>query len=803
MKKIRLSVGEFALPVPRKGSIEVLSGYGKASQTGIEAHQRIQAKRAAEFPHYQSEIPVSHTFQVGDYEFEIGGRLDGFFDAQLQKPAHIEEIKTTFSLKEISYRLAAAPDEHPYCLQLKTYGYFHFLKTGKVPDLSFLLVSTRNWETETMKLPLHIESFEAFLKLRLEELVEEAKASEKRALRRKKISKMIAFPFPKPRAGQLELIATIEEGMQQNRRMMIQAPTGLGKTVGVLYPTLKEAMSRGQKLVYVTPKNSQHSVAEEAIAKLQEKGSPLKSLTLTAKSKICFKAEALCNPQYCEYAKDHYTKVAEHKVIEQLGQKKKLTAKVFRKIAAEYEVCPFEIQLDAAKDVDAVICDYNYVFAPRSAYGRLTQTGVGGLEQEGQPNLVIDEAHNLPARAMDYYSPSLSTAFLQKLADDTKNIPIRFRKECKELVAACIDVVKMCRPPTKGAAEAGKIDPPAGLFLLQEQELRAFLSKYLDSDVDIKSGDPVLRLAFYWSEFTAALEFVRDRTHKEFFTTYQPLPEGGVVKITCCDAGHRLSESYDDFDQVVGFSATLKPFSFYSQLTGLKSKDLKTAEFTSPFAKKNRKLMIIPQVSSKYAQRDKSAPRIAEIVEKVAALKPGNYFVFFPSFDFLEKVYAQFKTPAGFRLLRQERYTKPEQVETMIEELKQPDLPTLVFAVQGGVFSEGVDYPGKMIIGAFVIGPPLPSFDIEREEMRAYYDSIYQSGFDYAYTYPAMAKAVQSAGRVIRSETDKGIIVLIDGRFLHDSYAKSMPQDWFERSAMELVPKKIIQEVTDFWKQSP
>ncbi len=792
LKTVQVSIGEFALPVPRTGSIDLLSGYGRVTELGIEIHQSVQKRRAREFDDYESEVPIAMEFERGPYLFRVSGRMDGLFRGV--KP-RIEEIKSTFTTRELAKRIRQKPLDHPYALQLQTYGYFFWKQEGVVPALSFHLVSTRNFDSEDMDFFLDVEGYEAWLDRRLAELEEEARAAEKRASRRRKEAANLAFPFEQPREGQLELIATIEKGMEEKKRLLLQAPTGLGKTVGVLYPSLKEALARGQRVVYVTPKNSQHAVAEDAVERLQDKGAKIRSLTITAKSKICFKNEPLCNPEYCEYAKDHYTKLYEHDVLGQLSRKKRLTKKVFETVARAHEVCPFEIQLDAAKDVEAVICDYNYVFAPRSAFGRISENG---LDQEGKPNLVIDEAHNLPSRAMDYHSPQLSSHTLEKMREQLNELPLRFRLEALELLASCIEVLKECAPPhTKGPS---KIQPPAAAFHDQDQLLRAFLSRYLESDEEILSGDPVLRLCFYWGEFTSALEYVETGTHEEFFTTFQPHPTGGIVKITCCDASKLIQNAYDDYEQVVGFSATLKPFEFYGQLSGLKGEKLRTAEFRSPFARENRKLLIIPQISSKYSEREKNYPRIAETIERISAVKPGNYFAFFPSFEFMERVLGKFTAPAGFTIRRQERYMRADEITELLEHLKSASQPTIFFAVQGGVFSEGVDYPGKMIIGAFVVGPPLPSFDLEREEMRAYYEKNYEAGFDYAYTFPAMAKAVQSAGRVIRSETDRGLIVLMDNRFLLPSYVKSMPEDWFREDPRELVSSGILREVEEFWE---
>jgi DNA excision repair protein ERCC-2 len=786
-KKISLAVSKFALPSPLRGSIDTYSGLGRGPEIGQEIHRRFQSLRKEENSGYQAEVISKHTFSRDKFDFEIGGRMDGF----LSEPLLIEEIKSSFNIFELQKRLREN-SEHPYVLQLRTYGYFHWLKYKEIPKLQLLLVSSRNFEMKELEISLDVPAYESWLNRRLDELVVEAIEAEKRCVRRKKAAAALQFPFEKPRSGQIDLIESIENGFTEKKAMLFQAPTGLGKTVGVLYPSLKESLARGQRLIYTTPKNSQHTVAEEAVEKLQSKGAAIKGMTLTAKSKMCFKNEAICKPEFCEYAKDHYTKLTENQVIEKLRKKKNLTTRVFRKIAAEYEVCPFEIQLDAASEADTVICDYNYVFAPRSPLGRINAEE---LDQEGKPNLVIDEAHNLPARSMDYYSPSLSVQSLENKKEDAATLPKKFRSEFIDILNSCIQVVKTSAPAD--ISKPMKITPPLASFLEMDFEIRNFLSTYLNSDADIQAGDPVLNLSMYWSQFTEALEFVGSG-RREFFTTYDP--QFNRISITCCDASELLKESYTNYEQIVGFSATLKPFDYYSRLSGLAQDELTTAEFLSPFSPEQRKLMIIPQVSSKYSERQKHYPRIAEAIARIASVKKGNYFAFFPSFEFLNQVSHQFKLPDGFEFIRQRSGMSRDEVDEVLLRLKEGSGHHIIFAVQGGVFAEGVDYPGKMAIGAFVVGPPLPTFDLIREEMRNYYEQHYGAGFDYAYTYPAMAKAVQAAGRVIRTEEDKGIIVLMDDRFIQPAYSKSMPQDWFHENPRELVSNNILKEVEDFWK---
>ena len=777
--------------MPRTGSIECHSGFGRASEEGRVIHQRLQKLRMKEFLEYRAEVEIQERLQHQDRCFEISGRMDGFFD---RKPARIEEIKSAFQIEDLARKLQA---DHPYVLQLKTYGYFHFLKTGELPDLVFQLVSTRNSKTLEINVPLDLLEYQKWLGRRLAVLSDEVSQTEKNRLRRRNAGKRLVFPFDTPRKIQPELIARIEKGLETNQRLLLQAPTGMGKTAGVLYPTLKEALSRGQRVVYITPKNSQHRVAEQAVEQFQERGTPIRCLTLTAKSKLCLKTEPLCHPDYCEYAKDHYTKIAKAGIGEQLAKKKKFLAKTFTALAKEHQCCPFELQFEAVPLADVVICDYNYVIGTRGSQGRVSTNTIGEV---GKPSLIIDEAHNLPSRGMETFSPSLSSSFLAKLHDSASTLPSRFQHLFRELIDVAIQLLCQCSP--QGSAKSSRITPPLAPFLEHDLKIRAYLSRYLESDAEIIAGDPVLRLASYWGDFTAAFNFVSEENRSEFFTTFQPHSTGGTVKITCCDASELLKPCFNLFEQVIAFSATLKPFEFYARLSGLASERLVTSEFPSPFDPRRRKVLLIPQVSTKFSERPHNSPKIAEVIQRIIPLKQGNYFVFLPSFSFLEQVRSVFIPPVGFEVRSQEREMNQRDILELIAHLTQAKSPTVVFAVQGGVFSEGIDYPGDAAIGAFIVGPPLPTFDLEREEMRKYYQQRYGAGFDYAYAFPAMAKAVQAAGRIIRSETDRGIIILLDGRFLQNTYSQSMPADWFHHSPQELVSDSILGDVRRFWASS-
>lgn len=797
MKTIQIAVREFALPVPRKGSIEVHSGYGYLPLTGDEAHREVQQRRASTISKYKTEQRISHSFERGDYTFVVSGRIDGLIDSA---PPYIEEIKTAFNVQALHEKLRDDP-QHPYCLQVLTYAYIYKIQNSVVPACGLHLASYAVRKEFDLPIILNVSEYESWLEKRLDELVEEAKEREGQKKRRIELSKTMTFPFTKARPGQQDLIDAIERSFLSGSNLMVQAPTGIGKTAGVIFPSLRDALERGQKLVYVTPKNSQHQVAQDAIKKMQADGSEIRALTLTAKSKLCFKGEPVCDPELCEFAKDYYAKIHANDLVKKASKHQNMDAELFLELGKEYEVCPFELSVEAISRADVIIGDYNYVFAPRGLLGRFTGYG---FSENARPNLAIDEAHNLPSRATGYFSPAISTATIDACRERVSTLPLDLKSESEALLHACLSLISKFQP--RDRQKSAVIDPPAPPFLDLAAQLSAFLNKYMLYVGDnIRAGDPVIGLCREWTDFSSALAIKAE----EFFCTFNkdtfgrakdnPL-RGSHLKITCCDASKHLSTCIEEFEHVVAFSATMKPFDYYQQLSGFKEEETIAQEFSSPFPTTNRKLVLIPQVSTKLNDRAKNNGKIAEAIMRILSVRTGNYFVFFPSFAFLRDVAEQVHLP-GFNMLHQQQGMSAADVQKFIDSLRDSGLPTVIFAVQGGVFSEGVDYPGDMLIGAIIVGPALPTFDLEREKMREYYDNKFGQGFDFAYTFPAMARVVQAAGRVIRSETDRGLIVLMDKRFAAPSYSATMPGDWFNTSVNELVSKSILSDIKQFWTE--
>lgn len=789
LQNISLGVRDFALPVPRLGSIETHSGYGPLPITGQEVHDEFLRKRKRAFTGYVTEARLRHVFERDGLSIAVSGRVDGMRVGG--GVTCLEEVKTDFNAEALSRVLRKTPD-HPYCLQLKTYAYLFKQEFGVIPQMQLLVVSIRDQSFETITLELDLEEYEIWLKKRILEVIADVELEEKIIAKRVKQSAKLAFPFADPRQGQEELIEEVGACVEGGRTHLVQAPTGLGKTLGVLYPTLKSSMSRGSQMIYVTPKNSQHAVARDAVQRMQAQGSKIKALVLTAKSKMCMKDEVNCNPDYCEFARDYYQKVDQHDLVKKAAKGNVLDRHTFVKIAKKYEVCPFELSLDTIKHADVVVGDYNYVFSPTNIMGRFSRQLTGAMDK---PDLVIDEAHNLPARACGYYSSALTVNQLQEFEKKFQHLPAHVSFPARAAARDAIKLVLSHKPDTPGRQDCDiTIDKDSFVELMARVSELAV--RYTEGLAVPSGTDPVLEFSRTLDTFVSSLH---NSSNSEFASLYQGTA-GGTVKLVCCDPSEMLRDSYRAVRSVVGFSATLKPFEYYGDLMGLDLEKVATKEFTSPFPKENRKLLVIPQISTKYVDRQRNYGKIADAISRITSLKKGNYVVFFPSFDFLHQVKPLVNT-FGFEVLVQQREMTQLMTETYLNRMRAANEPVMLFAVQGGVFSEGVDYPGDMLIGTIIVGPALPTYDYERETLIRYFEKKYGNGNAYACIYPAMTKVVQSAGRVIRSQSERGLIVLLGRRFIEKDYVVAMPSDWYDNSVNELVSGSILSDIRDFWSE--
>ncbi len=801
---ITRSVRDFVLPLEPSGDLDASLSFQleeDAAALGTRLHAKVQKRLTQEHPGLQSERTVLWTFERPDFECLVRGRIDLFIPEEggtacslRSRPnphamtgpspgatAILEEIKTTFQPQGLLRALAANP-VHPFAQQARMYAWI-LAQTLESPPACRLRVISLLDESETLvDVPFDLGSISAWVEAQVEGLHAQHLRALERAAERKGIGRGLRFPFEAPRPGQERLLELVEETLSACSRLLVQAPTGLGKTAAVLFPALQKALDGDLRVFYLTPRNSQHSVAEAFLRRLCEAGHPVRSVTLRAKERICPQEEVHCHPEVCPRARGYYDRLKESRALERLAQAGCADSAAIQALADAHLLCPFELSLDAARNADVVIGDYNYALSPSATLVRF----FGDEEAQARNLLLLDEAHNLPQRATAWFSPALELAQLGALRKAWKGKRTGLKGSFIRQLDRCLKLLGAHAGPHR----ALDVDP--SLFNAEEQRLRKLLAKAAADGLELPPSHPLVQLFRQWSEFCGVL---KERTEAHLMTWIPP----GRLQITCVDASAHLAERFKPLAGAVLFSGTLKPFDYYQRLSGLTSSSRE--EIPSPFPAEHRCLLVVPQISTLFRRRDLETPRIAEILSRVLPLRRGNYLVFFPSFEFLEKTQPFLELP-DFRILAQPRRASAEALQEILAAL-ETERGLVVLAVQGGSLSEGIDLPGEALIGCVVVGPPIPPFDLERKLTKAYFAHTYGvgEGEAFTYTYPAMAKAIQAAGRVIRGPEERGLLAFLDGRFLEPAFAQCFPQDWFQHSPREAVSEGILARVSAFWSE--
>ena len=787
---LSLSVRAFVAPLEPTGSIDArlasLSDEEPMS-LGARMHARIQKRLLKEDARNQSEVAVRAWLSRPGFQCLVRGRID----LLLAEPERVEEIKTGFRPAAILQDVAADPG-HPFALQARMYAWMRWRETGSVPLCRLRVIGLLDESEVLLDLPFDPAPFDAWVAERLGEHHEAFLRARVRAAERRELGARISFPFAEPRPGQTELIGRVAQALAEQRRLLLQAPTGLGKTAAILFPALARALDQDLQVVYCTPRNSQHQVAEDCVRHLRAQGHPVRSVTIRAKERVCPQPEVNCRPEVCPRANLYYDRLRESGALAHLADLGCASSAEVVLEADRHLLCPFELSLDAAPQADVVIGDYNYVFSPNATLSRL----FGTPEDSGRRIVLVDEAHNLPARAAEWFSPALDAAALEQLVkrrqSPRRQSPRRqsppqpgLRRRFTAQIRRCLDLLLT----QEGGHRLVRPDPQP--FFGEERRIGQLLAWAAGQGLELGPGHPLTELYQAWAGFCAVLRELGD----QHVVSWIP---PGRLQITCADASSHLQGRLAQLHGAVLFSGTLKPFLYHQRLCGLDDPRTATAEVPSPFPAGNRKVLVVPQLSTLYRSRDREAPRIAHFLERVLPLRPGNYFVFFPSFEMLDKTAPHLHLP-GFQVLCQPRRASAAQLAEILERMRG-GTGIVVLAVQGGSLSEGIDYPGETLVGCVVVGPALPPYDLERDQIRQYFDRRYGCGEAYAYTYPAAAKAFQAAGRVIRTPADKGLLIFLDPRFLGEDYAPCFPEGWFRASPRELVSSAILADVLAFWR---
>lgn len=782
LKVVRISVRNLVEFILREGSIDNRKGAGPdkdAMLMGGRIHRKIQRKMGAE---YQAEVSLKIQIPCGDFLLQIEGRADGIIvknGSDGKTEVTVDEIKGV--LRDVSFI------ENPvnvHLAQAKCYAYIYALQ-HEIDEISVQMTYC-NLDTEEIRRFLSSYTREELQKW-FEDLV---RSYEKWArfqiawekTRNESISG-VEFPFPY-RKGQRDVAVAVYRTIQRKKKLFIQAPTGVGKTISTIFPAVKAVgEGLGEKIFYLTAKTITRTVAEQAFQTLRQQGLRMKVITLTAREKICFCEEAACNPEVCPYADGHFDRVNDA-VFELITECDEISRRVIEQQAQKHRVCPFELALDTATWVDSVICDYNYVFDPTAHLKRFFSEGAGG-----EYIFLIDEAHNLVERGREMYSAALYKEDFLELKRNIKLFEPRLARKLDEVNKMFLALKREC--------ETYRVLDSVSHIALKLMNLLTVMEDYLEEQNDDEKREQVLDLYFQVRSFVNVHDILDDN-----YVIYSELEENGrfKVKLFCVNPAENLQTYLDYGIGTVFFSATLLPIHYYRKLLSVEKDDYAIYAETS-FPDENRLLLQGNDVSTRYTMRGEVMyRRIARYIAETAVGRKGNYMAFFPSYRMMEDIYDIFLEQAdGIESVMQMQSMSETQREEFLEQFEYEREKSFVgFCVMGGVFSEGIDLTEDRLIGAVIVGTGLPQVCNDREIIKNYFDAEDGRGFEYAYLYPGMNKVLQSAGRVIRTEKDRGMILLLDERFSRRQYREIFPREW--QNCKMCSVNTLKNQMDEFWK---
>ena len=773
---IRISVRNLVEFILREGDIDNRTGGGQDPenmQMGSRIHRKIQRQMGSD---YQAEVPLKTEIVCDGFTLKIEGRADGLIHTKEQ--VMVDEIKGV--LRELD-RVQEPAGIH--LAQAKCYASMVAEQEG-VDEIGVQMTYCQMETEEVKRFQYSYQSNE--LKVWFDEVIRQYEKWAKFQIEWRKARnasvKGIEFPFPY-RKGQRDLAVSVYRTILWKKKLFIQAPTGVGKTISTVFPAVKAVGEElGEKIFYLTAKTITRTVAEQAFETLREQNLKFKVITLTAKEKICFCEETSCNPDDCPYAKGHFDRVNDA-VYELLMQEDVMSREVLEAQARKHKVCPFEMALDVSTWVDGVICDYNYVFDPDARLRRFfAEGGAGGYL------FLIDEAHNLVERGRQMYSAELCKEDFLAVKKLVKGEAPRFAKRLEACNKILLAMKKEC--------ENYKVLDNISHFGIQLMNVLSETDRYLEECVDKEVRETVLDFYFQVRSFLNIYDGL-----DENYVVYTEYQENGrfVLKLFCVNPAANLQKCLDKGNSAVFFSATLLPIQYYKRLLSTE-KDNYAVYIDSSFDTKKRLLMNGVDVSTRYAMRSREMyQRYATYIFRVVKAKMGNYLIFFPSYRFMEDVYQEFtqllaSDEEEMELVIQQKHMDEEERENFLRAFEMGREKSLIgFGVLGGIFSEGIDLTNEKPIGTLIIGTGLPQVCNEREILKSYFDQKGLYGFDYAYRYPGMNKVLQAAGRVIRTEDDRGVILLLDERFQREKGKEIFPKEWAdcERCRLDIVEEKI------------
>ncbi len=777
MVNIKVSVRALVEHLLRRGDLSSIFDISSRLPpfASLHTHQKIQKSRPAP---YAIEVPVYYRVESEKIALDIQGRIDGLY--RMANSIVIEEIKTT--RRDLEDFIPQGDSLHR--AQLKVYATIYALEN----DLDCVLTQLTYVHIESGEVRTYFQEYQtAELRYFFFQLLERYFEWAERILdwhkKRDRSIRASGFPFDSFRSGQTQMIQDVASIIEQEEQIIIQAPTGIGKTVAVLYPAIK-AIAEGhiQKIFYLTSRTTGRLIAEKTLVEMAQRGLHIKFVTLMAKEKICFEPGKNCTPDDCSFARGYYDRVIDAR--DSLFGENAFTSEKIREIARSHYVCPFEFSLDLTLWVDCIICDLNYVFDPRVYLKRFF------LDNSVPCVFLVDEAHNLVDRSREMYSAKIEKRVFSNIRRLLKN-------KTSQLYRASGDANRIMLAMRKrlGDEDCAWQEERPDELLLPLRNVMAGLESWVSSHQGTPQSQEMLDHFFAISWFLRVSEFY----DKNYGTSLEKDSRDFSVKLYCMNPSDRLRETFERASSTVLFSATITPLSYFVQVLGLQD-NVEKRILPSPFPRENLCVILSGSISTLYRQRSRTKQDLVQTIGSMVEGRKGNYMVYFPSYEYLRMVLPLYE--ASFpchRVLVQTHEMREEERINFLQNFSSENEHILVgFAVMGGIFGEGIDLIGDRLSGAAIVGVGLPGISLEREMIRHHFENCQLPGFDFAYRYPGLTRVFQAAGRVIRTENDRGTILLVDTRYPHPRYKELFPQEWQVHQVQN--PEQIHQILEEFWE---
>lgn len=773
---IKIGIKDLATFVCQTGDLTTEFFSNKDLENGTKVHKLIQSKYNEDS---KAEVYIKKEINFLGKDILLHGFIDGVLN--INDELIIEEIKsTTQEIDEFN------PDlKKEYLAQLKVYGYLYALENNiDRIHLRLTYVSIVDYNHDSIDYYFDMEELEEFTFDLLEQYMYWLSLQEEASIKKQHSIETVKFPFANMRPGQRDMMRACFQIMNSKDILYVVAPTGIGKTMATMFSSIK-TLKENEKLFYLTAKGSGKKAPLQAIKLLAKQGLKIKTIVITAKKKICNACFGACNPDDCPFAKQFFDKLREA-TLDIFENNDIFDEETILSTANKYQICAFEFSLYLSYFCDIVIADYNYVFDPRAHLVRYFD------DDTYTPKVLVDEAHNLISRSKDMYSAMLTDEDLRKL----RRLLTGYKPSIRNVVNKAIEQLESYQEVLAEKAlhikEINDLD-----FVVY---IKQIISRCDEIFEEAKKGnkiankDEVMDIYFKLLEYSAISDYFGP-THRLLIKKEKDIIS---IQMLCMDASDFILNTIEEsIKSIVFFSATLTPFNYHSNLlTKGKGKFL---ELESPFDPNNLDIIINNRISTKYKSRTESVDYIIESIETLTNTHSGNYIVFFPSYQYMNMVLECIDNPNYLIVTQKSKMSEDERNE-IIELFNDTTKCKVGFFVMGGIFSEGLDFIGDSLNGVIIVGVGLPLYCDENNLLKEYFDIEYQDGFEYAYTYPGFTKVVQAVGRVIRSETDRGVAILIDERFTYSKYLELMPKHWKNKKVIT-TSYNLKREIIDFYNK--